>query len=87
MSGAAPAKPGFDQQGEASDEVRVGAALDSFVREFGVTTALHLESCVHCGLCADACHFYLTTGDPKYTPIRKLEPRPRARRARPIPTG
>ena len=28
MSGAAPAKPGFDQQGEASDEARVGAALD-----------------------------------------------------------
>jgi Fe-S oxidoreductase len=78
VSGAAPAKPGFDQQGEASDEARVGTALDSFVREFGVTTALHLESCVHCGLCADACHFYLTTGDPKYTPIRKLEPLRRA---------
>jgi len=78
VSGAAPAKPGFDQQGEQSDAARVGAALDSFVREFGVTTALHLESCVRCGLCADACHFYLSTGDAKYTPIRKLEPLRRA---------
>ena len=25
------------------------------------------------GLCAEACHFYVTTGDPKYTPIRKLD--------------
>jgi Fe-S oxidoreductase len=33
---------------------------------------------VRCGLCADACHFYRTTGDPKYTPIRKLEPFRRA---------
>ncbi|MBK9574813.1 MAG: (Fe-S)-binding protein [Rhodoferax sp.] len=47
--------------------------MRSFVSEFGVTTALHLESCVHCGLCAQACHFHVTTGDAKYTPIRKLE--------------
>jgi Fe-S oxidoreductase len=69
---------GFDQQGDLSDEARGGAAMRSFVREFGVTTALHLEACVHCGLCADACHFYLTTGDAKYTPVRKLEPLRRA---------
>jgi Fe-S oxidoreductase len=68
----------FDRQGDQSNEARVGAAMRSFVREFGVTTALHLEACVHCGLCADACHFYLTTGDAKYTPVRKLEPLRRA---------
>jgi Fe-S oxidoreductase len=68
----------FDQQGNQSDEARVEAAMRSFVSEFGVTTALHMESCVHCGLCAQACHFHVTTGDPKYTPIRKLEPFRRA---------
>lgn len=31
-------------------------------------------SCVHCGLCAQACLFYTETGDPQYTPIHKLEP-------------
>jgi Fe-S oxidoreductase len=36
--------------------------------------ASYLNSCVHCGLCAEACLFYLETGDPKYTPIHKLEP-------------
>lgn len=37
-------------------------------------TASYLNSCVHCGLCAEACLFYTETGDPKYTPIHKLEP-------------
>jgi len=36
--------------------------------------AAYLQSCVHCGICAEACLFYTETGDPKYTPIHKLEP-------------
>lgn len=36
--------------------------------------ASYFDSCVHCGLCAEACLFYTETGDPKYTPIHKLEP-------------
>ena len=36
--------------------------------------ASYLSSCVHCGICAEACLFYLETGDVKYTPIHKLEP-------------
>lgn len=78
MSMAATATSTFDQQGDQSDEARVDAAMRSFVSEFGVTAALHMESCVRCGLCAQACHFYVTTGDAKYTPIHKLEPFRRA---------
>jgi Fe-S oxidoreductase len=73
MHATSNTSPAFDQQGEQSDEARVNAAMHSFVSEFGVTAALHMESCVRCGLCAQACHFYLATGDAKYTPIRKLE--------------
>jgi Fe-S oxidoreductase len=36
--------------------------------------ASYLSSCVHCGICADACMFYTETNDPRYTPIYKLEP-------------
>ena len=36
--------------------------------------ASFFASCVHCGLCAEACLFYTESGDPKYTPIHKLEP-------------
>lgn len=72
------ATPAFDRQGEQGDEERLEAAMRSFATDFGVTAALHMESCVHCGLCAQACHFHLATRDPKYTPVHKLEPFRRA---------
>ena len=72
------AKPAFDQQPGKSDPERVDAAIQTFVADFGATAALHMESCVRCGLCASACHFHVATGDPKYTPIHKLEPFRRA---------
>lgn len=78
MSVAASVTPAFDRQGDQSDDARVDVAMRSFVSEFGVTAALHMESCVRCGLCASACHFYVTTGDARYTPIYKLEPFRRA---------
>jgi Fe-S oxidoreductase len=34
----------------------------------------YMSTCVHCGICADACLFYTETGDPRYTPIYKTEP-------------
>ncbi|MBD3728208.1 MAG: (Fe-S)-binding protein [Sphingomonadales bacterium] len=38
----------------------------------------YMEACLHCGMCAEACHFYEVTGDPKYTPAYKLFPMARA---------
>ncbi|MFH1160408.1 MAG: (Fe-S)-binding protein, partial [bacterium] len=32
-----------------------------------------LNSCVHCGLCAESCIFYLATRDPRLTPARKVD--------------
>jgi Fe-S oxidoreductase len=78
MSGGATATPAFDKQGTQSDAARVDAAMRSFVQGFGVTASLHLESCVRCGACADACHFHVATGDARYTPVYKLEPLRRA---------
>jgi Fe-S oxidoreductase len=42
--------------------------------EIDAPTAAFFSSCVHCGMCAEACLFYTETGDPKYTPVHKLEP-------------
>lgn len=38
------------------------------------TVASFFSSCVHCGLCSDACLFYTEIGDPATTPINKTEP-------------
>lgn len=68
----------FDRQGTQPDDARLQAAMAAFQTQFGATTALHLEACVRCGLCAQACHFHRATGNPKYTPVHKLEPFRRA---------
>ena len=33
----------------------------------------HLNSCVHCGLCAESCIYYLTTHDPRFIPANKVD--------------
>ncbi len=33
----------------------------------------HLNSCVHCGLCADSCLYYLTTRDERMIPASKVD--------------
>ncbi|MGO9392368.1 (Fe-S)-binding protein [Rhodoblastus sp.] len=64
----------YDIQGNQGDIERRDAAMQTFVRDFAKTAAIHMESCLRCGMCANACHFYVGTGDPKYTPINKLRP-------------
>lgn len=64
----------FDKQGDLPDNERQHNAVKGFVSDFSMTVASHMAACVHCGLCAEACHFYVTTGDAKYTPIHKLDP-------------
>ncbi len=63
-----------DRQGELGPAERVDAAMASFARSINARTAMNLDACIHCGMCAEACHFYLGTEDPKYTPILKAEP-------------
>ena len=63
----------YDIQGDMSNEERLQNAMADFSKNFNRTTATYLESCVHCGVCAESCQYYLQTGDTKYTPIWKLE--------------
>jgi Fe-S oxidoreductase len=63
---------------EVPNAGQVAAAVRGFIADIGPTVALALSSCVHCGRCAEACQFYVQTGDPRYTPIHKVEPFRRA---------
>jgi Fe-S oxidoreductase len=53
-------------------------AAREFVAQVGRDAAFQLEACVRCGQCAEACHFYLVTRDPRFTPVYKLRPMLRA---------
>jgi Fe-S oxidoreductase len=58
---------------EMPDDERVKRARDVFLANLDGAMAVDLESCIHCGMCAEACHYYIATQDAKYTPIRKLD--------------
>ncbi|MEZ5716284.1 MAG: (Fe-S)-binding protein [Paracoccaceae bacterium] len=49
-------------------------AVDILLKQTDVDIASYLEACVHCGECAEACHFYQASKDPKHTPTYKLQP-------------
>jgi len=55
-------------------ELSLQRGLAALRAEIDAPVAAFFSSCVHCGLCAEACLFYQETRDPQYTPIKKLEP-------------
>jgi Fe-S oxidoreductase len=48
-------------------------AMEAFVHETGGWVASQLEACTRCGMCAEACHFYQSSGNPEYAPVWKME--------------
>ena len=57
-----------------SSENKAQIAVDKFLEFTDGEVASFFEACVHCDECAEACHFYMATEDPKYTPTYKLLP-------------
>jgi Fe-S oxidoreductase len=42
--------------------------------ETGARLKIYVETCVHCGLCSEACHYYLShDNDPKFSPVGKVK--------------
>lgn len=50
------------------------AAGHKFLSMVGADAATYVEACLRCGQCAQACHFYEASKDPKHTPAYKLFP-------------
>jgi len=48
--------------------------INALKEQVDSTVAAFFSSCVHCGMCADACLFYTETDCPTATPIHKTEP-------------
>ncbi len=48
--------------------------INALKQQVDSTVAAFFTSCVHCGMCAEACLFYTETGNPAATPIHKTEP-------------
>ena len=42
--------------------------------ETGARLKTYVQTCIHCGLCSDACHYYLSHDkDPAYSPVGKVK--------------
>ena len=42
--------------------------------ESGARLKAYVETCIHCGLCSEACHYYLSNDkDPRYSPVGKIK--------------
>jgi len=54
--------------------LNISKGINALKEQIDAPTAAFFSSCVHCGLCAQACLFYTETNDPQYTPINKVEP-------------
>jgi Fe-S oxidoreductase len=59
---------------EAATAFSLERGLAAWREEMDAAVSSFFSSCVHCGMCAQACPFFVETGDPKYTPIHKVEP-------------
>ena len=64
----------FPVTGGLHHERSIEKGINALKRQVDSSVAAFFSSCVHCGLCAEACLFYTETGDPKRTPINKTEP-------------
>ncbi len=56
-----------------SDDQRLQGAVDTLIEETNAGEAVWLESCIHCGQCTSACHYFQALGDAKYAPMRKMD--------------
>ena len=70
-----------------TETIDVQAAVKTFLAHTEEHLASYLEACVHCGQCAEACHFYEASGNPKHTPAYKLFPIAKAYRRQKFPLG
>jgi len=65
LSAGAPAR-------DLTDEDRVRRAKQAFAQKMNGHRAVDLDTCLQCGMCAEACHFYEATQDEKYAPVYKF---------------
>ncbi len=56
------------------DRGKIKKAIDLlFTKKAETRLKLYTSTCIHCGLCAEACHFYMSHKDPSYMPIAKVQ--------------
>lgn len=57
-----------------TDEKIEGVIKNVLANETGARLKTYVDTCIHCGLCSEACHYYLShENDPRYSPVGKVK--------------
>lgn len=66
---------GIERGAEALTPERIERTINAVLgNETGARLLAYVETCAHCGLCSEACHFYLSRDrDPSYSPVGKVK--------------
>jgi Fe-S oxidoreductase len=67
--------PGVDDQIKKLTPERIQRTIQRVLKqESAARLKVYLQTCVHCGLCAEACHTYLSRDrDPDFAPVAKVK--------------
>lgn len=66
---------GIERGAEKLTPERIEKTINAvFDNEAGSRLKAYIETCAHCGLCSEACHFYLSRDkDPRFSPVGKVK--------------
>ena len=66
--------PGFDENAKQLTPERIETVIRWVLeKEADVRLKTFVETCIHCGLCSEACHYFLSyRRDPSYAPVAKV---------------
>jgi Fe-S oxidoreductase len=67
--------PGIEKGAEGLTEEKIAKVINRVLEsETGARLKAYVDTCVHCGLCSEACHYYLSNdNDPKFSPVGKVK--------------
>lgn len=67
--------PGLDETSKKLTPQQIEKVVKHvFTKENAARLKVYVDTCVHCGLCADACHTYISRdGDPAFSPVGKVK--------------
>jgi Fe-S oxidoreductase len=66
---------GIERGAEKLTPERIEKTINAVLgNEAGARMKAYVETCAHCGLCSEACHFYLSRDrDPRFSPVGKVK--------------
>jgi len=67
--------PGLDEQIKKLTPEKIERVINKVLtEETAARLQVYMQTCVHCGLCAEACHYYLSHDkDPRFSPVGKVK--------------